>query len=62
MFGQKPVMPVEWTIASCTVIDWADEMSWEELLAMRIWQIERWLEDVERAKAKLLATREKNKE
>ena len=47
MLGQRPVMPVEWTISSWTVIDWSEEMSREELLAAQICQLERRPEDVE---------------
>ena len=47
--GQKPIMSVERTIASWTKIDWANEMSREELLAARIQQLERRPEDVEQA-------------
>ena len=49
MFGQKPIMPVERTVASWTAIDWANEMTREELLAAQIWQLERRPKDVERA-------------
>ena len=47
MFEQKPIMSVEWMITSWMVVDWVNEMSHEELLAMRIWQLKRRLEDVE---------------
>ena len=40
MYGQKPIMPVERTIASWMAIDWSNEMSREELLAARIRQLE----------------------
>ena len=40
MYGQKPVMPMERTISSWAVIDWRNEMNWEELLAARIRQLE----------------------
>mgnify|MGYP000521182875 FL=1 len=40
MYGQKPIMSVEHTIASWTVIDWANEMSREEFLTTRIRQLE----------------------
>ena len=33
MYGQKPIIPVERTIALWTTIDWSNEMSKEELLA-----------------------------
>ena len=53
MYRQKSIMSMERTISSWAVVDWRDEMSREELLATRIRQLERRLEDVERAKAKL---------
>ena len=53
MYRQKPIMPIERTIASWTAIDWSNEMSREELLAARIRQLERRTEDVERAAAKI---------
>jgi hypothetical protein len=62
MYGQKPIMPTEWTISSWAAVDWKDEMSREELLAARIWQLERRPEDVERAAEKLKVARLKNKE
>ena len=62
MFGQKPIMSVEWTIASWMEIDWANKMNREELLVIRIRQLERRPGNMERAKAKLHEAREKNKE
>ena len=62
MYGHKPIMPMERTIVSWAAVDWRGEMSWEELLAARIRQLERRPEDVERAKAKLHAERARNKE
>ena len=61
MYGQKPIMPIERTIASWTAIDWSNEMSREELLAARIRQLERRPEDVERAAAKMKEARIRNK-
>ena len=49
MYGQKPIMLVERTIASWMAFDWANEMSREELLVAHIRQLERRPEDVERA-------------
>ena len=57
MYGQKPIMPVEKTIASWTAIDWSIEMSREELLAARIRQLERRPDDVERVAAKVKEAR-----
>ena len=34
MYGQKPIMLMEQTISSWAAVDWRDEMSHEELLAM----------------------------
>ena len=51
----------ERTISSWAVVDWKDEMSREELLAAWIRQLERRLEDVERAVEKVRAARVKNK-
>jgi hypothetical protein len=47
MYGQKPVMPLERMISSWAALEWRDEMSQEELLAARIRQLERRLEDTE---------------
>jgi translation initiation factor IF-1 len=62
MYGQKPVMPTERTIASWAALGWKNEMSREELLAARIRQLERRPEDVERATEKLRTARLRNKE
>ena len=48
-------------IASWTTIDWANEMSREELLAARIRQLERRPEDVEWTTAKVKEVRIRNK-
>ena len=58
MYGQKPIMPVERTISSWAAMDFLNR---EQLLAAQIRQVERRLEDVDQAKAKLHATRVKNK-
>ena len=62
MYEQNPIMSVEHTISSWVAINWTGEMSREELLAARIRQLERRPGDVARAKAKLCAGREKNKD
>ena len=54
-------MPVEQTISSWDLVDWIDEMTREELLAVRIRQLEQRQEYVERARAKLYAARMKDK-
>jgi hypothetical protein len=62
MYGQKPVMPTERTIASWAALEWRNEMSREELLAAHIRQLERRPEDVERATERLRTARIRNKE
>jgi hypothetical protein len=62
MYGQKPVMPTERMIASWAALEWRNEMSREELLAARIQQLERRLEDVERATERLRTAQIRNKE
>jgi hypothetical protein len=62
MYGQKPIMPTEDTIASWAALEWRNEMSREELLAARIRQLERRPENVERAAEKLPTARIRNKE
>ena len=61
MYGQKPIMPVERTIASWMAIDWSNEMSREELLIARIRKLERRPDDVERATARVKEARIRNK-
>ena len=62
IFGQKPIMPVEQSIVSWLALPWQEELSREELLAIRIRQLERRTEDIEVAKARLKNARLKNKE
>mgnify|MGYP006905980914 CR=1 FL=1 len=62
MYKKKPIMAVERSISSWAAIDWMVEMSQEELLAAGIHQLKRRPEDVERAKAKLCAGQERNKD
>jgi hypothetical protein len=40
IFGQKPIMPIEESIVSSLALPWQDEISREELLALRIRQLE----------------------
>ena len=47
MFRKNRIMHVEWTITSCMKTSWMDQMNEEELLAVRIQQLERRSEDVE---------------
>jgi hypothetical protein len=62
MYGKKPVMSIERTIASWAALEWRNEMSREELLAARIRQLERRPEDVMRATERLRTARIRNKE
>jgi hypothetical protein len=61
IFGQKPIMPVEQSIISWLALLWQEEVSREELLALRIRQLERRTEVIEVAKAQLKNVRLKNK-
>ena len=49
MTGQAPVMPTETAIATWTVLPWKEEMSREELLVVRIQQLEGRLENIAEA-------------
>ena len=49
MTGQAPVMPTEIAIATWTMLLWKEKMSREELLAVRIRQLEGTLEDIAEA-------------
>ena len=49
MTGQAPVMPIETAIATWTLLPWKEEMSHEDLLIIRIKQLERKLEDIKNA-------------
>ena len=49
MSGQALVMPTETTIATWTVLLWKEEMSREELLAVRIRQLDGRSEDIAEA-------------
>ena len=46
MTGQAPVMRTETAIATWTVLPWKEEMNREELLAVRIRQLEGRPEDI----------------
>ena len=61
MYGQKPVMPIEERIPTWNVLPWQDGLSREELLALRIRQLERRPEDIEAVKERLKSARLKNK-
>ena len=62
MYGQKPVMPIEEVVPTWGVLPWEDGLSREELLALRIRQLERRPEDIEIAIKRLKDAREKNKD
>ena len=62
ILGQNPIMPIEESIISWTSIPWREEVSREELLALRIQQLERRPKDVELAAQRLKKTRLKNKQ
>jgi hypothetical protein len=62
IFGQKPIMPIEESIVSWLALPWQEDISREELLALRIRQLERREDDIEAAKARLKIARLKNKE
>jgi hypothetical protein len=62
MLGQKPLMPVESIISTWVTLPWEDHLSREELLALRMRQLERRSEDLEDAVHKLREARLKNKE
>jgi hypothetical protein len=61
IFEQKPIMSVEQSILSWLALPWQDEISREDLLALRIRQLEQRTEDIEVSKAQLKDTRLKNK-
>jgi transposase InsO family protein len=46
IYGQKPIMPIEQSILSWSTLPWYEGMTREELLALRIRQLERRDEDV----------------
>ena len=60
MYGQKPVMPIEKTIASSVAIPWDNEMTQEGLLAARIRQLKRRPKDLETTQKIMEAARVKN--
>ncbi|KAL3679949.1 hypothetical protein R1sor_022905 [Riccia sorocarpa] len=62
MLGQKPIMPMEDDIPTWAAIPWEDGVSREELLELRIRQLERRPEDVKVALDRLQAARVRNKE
>lgn len=61
MLGQKPIMPTEQDLITWATLPWKDEMSREDLLSVRIRQLERRPEDVSAAAERLQYARERNK-
>ena len=61
MLGQKPIMPTEEDLITWATLPWEDEMSREDLLSVRIRQLERRPEDVSAAAERLRYARERNK-
>jgi hypothetical protein len=62
VFGQDYLFPVKLGWESWAVVDWASMKSREDLLAARARQLERRMEDVQKAVERLRKSREKNKE
>ena len=60
--GQKPIMPIEEKITTWAVLPWESEMSREDLLAIRIRQLQSRTEDIEKATTRLKEARIKNKD
>ena len=60
ILGQKPIMLIEQSVLSWVALPWADEMSREELLALRIRQLERRDEDVQIATKRMKQCRLRN--
>lgn len=61
VFGQQPVLPIEYEIETLAIINWRD-MSTEELLAARAVQLARRQSDLDVAAARLNRTRHLDKE
>ena len=61
IFEQKPVIPIQQTILSWVAIDWAKEISREELLVVRICQLKRRPKGIEQAATKLEEVQKMNK-
>ncbi|KAL3680996.1 hypothetical protein R1sor_023952 [Riccia sorocarpa] len=60
--GQKSIMPVEELIPTWSVLPWVDNLTREELLELRIRQLEQRDEDVKLALERLKTTRLNNKD
>ena len=62
LFGQKPIMPTERMIPTWGVLPWEDQMEREDLLAIRIRQLENRPEDIAEAARRQREVRLKNKD
>ena len=61
MTGESPVMPTKTAIVTWSVLSCKEEMSWEELLAVQIRQLEGRLEDIAEATRQQQEARFRNK-
>ncbi|KAL3692893.1 hypothetical protein R1sor_006544 [Riccia sorocarpa] len=59
--GQKPIMPMEEQVKTWSVLPWKDDLTREELLELRIRQLDQRAEDVQTALDRLKEARLKNK-
>ena len=62
MHGHKPIMPAEESIPSWVFLSWEDNITTEKLLELRIQQLGRLPEDIQKALERLKAARLGNKE
>ncbi len=62
IFGERVSLPVEQDVASWSVMPWTSPMSREDLLAVRIRQLQRREEDIKAAAEKVRQVREKEKD
>ena len=60
VFGVEPVMPLDWIESTWLVAGWRAEMSLEEMMSLRIRQLEKKKEDNEKAMERLMKAREKS--
>ena len=49
MLGPKPIMPIEQSIVSWVVLPWKQEVTRQDLITLRIRQLERRSDDVDLA-------------
>ena len=62
MYGQKPLMPIEEAVLTWMILPWKKDVSRDDLLALRIHQLERQHDDIEEVKLKLKDDHLKNKD